>query len=188
MAHSLAISQGNQSIQGALVSLREAAEKNKPEQYSYSQKKEFNVGQELKDEAKKASANATIATRATPLLEQAYTGVVEDGAKGVLGAVGYETEAKTANDRLKQMTNQLAVNAPKYSGPTSDKDAARYDEAVGDLANPRKSIEAKKAALKEIQSLSRKAEQYASQAERYFYENNKSLRGFKYQENPYDGM
>lgn len=182
----------NRALMGGIaqeqLALRQQAEAAKPEQFSYSQKKEFDLVQDYKDEAKKAAANATIAGRATPLLEQAYSGVVEAGAKGVLGAIGYETEAKIANDRLKQMSNQLAVNAPKFSGPTSDRDAARYDEAVGDLANPKKSIESKKAALIEIQSLSRKAEQYATQAERYFYENNKSLRGFKFQENPYDGM
>lgn len=167
---------------------RKLAEQNKPEQFSYSQKKDFDVIQESKDEARKASANATIANRAAPLLEQAYSGVIEAGAKGAIGAVGFETAAKTANDQLVRLSNQLAVNAPKFSGPTSDRDAARYDAAVGDLANPRKTVESKRQALKDIQDLSRKAQGYATQQENWFYNNNKSLRGFKFEENPYDGM
>ena len=170
------------------LDLRQQAEANKPEQFSYSQRKDFDEIQIYKDDARKASANAGIAKRAAPLIEQAYTGSIEAGAKGILGAVGYETEAKTANDQLVRLSNQLAVNAPKFSGPTSDRDAARYDAAVGDLANPRKTVESKRQALKDIIELSRKAEQYSTQAENYFYNNNKSLRGFKFKENPYDGM
>ena len=170
------------------LDLRQQAEANKPEQFSYSQKKDFDEVQTYKDEARKAAANSAIAKRAAPLIEQAYTGSIEAGAKGILGAVGYETEAKTANDQLSRLSNQLAVNAPKFSGPTSDRDAARYDAAVGDLANPRKTVESKRQALKDIIELSRKAEQYSTQAENYFYNNNKSLRGFKFKENPYDGM
>ena len=88
-----------------------------------------------------------------------------------------------------RLSNQLAVNAPKFTGPTSDRDAARYDAAVGDLANPSKSIESKRAALKDIKELSEKAKAYADQAEQYYYSNKKSLRGFQFREpNPYDGM
>lgn len=167
---------------------KKLAEQNKPEQFSYSQKKDFDVVQESKDEARKASTNEAIANRAAPLLEQAYSGVLEAGAKGIAGAVGFDTEAKTANDQLARLSNQLAVNAPKFSGPTSDKDAARYDAAVGDLANPRKTIESKKQAIKDIKELSRKAKNYATQQENWFYNNNKSLRGFEFKDNPYDGM
>jgi hypothetical protein len=185
---SQAIALGNQQIQAQLAQLRQQAEANKPEQFSYSQKKEFDQVQEFKDEAKKASTNADIAKRAAPLLEQAYGGVVEAGIKGLAGAVGLSTQAKEANDQLARLSNQLAVNAPKFSGPTSDRDAARYDAAVGDLANPRKTIESKRQALKDIQDLSNKASRYANQAESYYFQNNKSLRGFKFNENPYEGM
>jgi len=41
-------------------------------------------------------------------------------------------------------------------------------------------LEAKKAALKDIIYLSEKQKAYAEQAENYFYENNKSMRGFKF--------
>jgi hypothetical protein len=74
----------------------------------------------------------------------------------------------------------LALNSPKFSGPTSDADAKRYDKAVGDLANPTVSLQSKQDSLKDIQYLSQKAKAYAEQAENYFYENNKSLRGFKF--------
>ncbi len=175
------IAQGN-------LALRQQVEQNKPEQFSYSQKKEFDQITEAKDEAKKADTNASIAKRAAPLLEKAYGGVLEAGVKGVAGAVGISTEAKDANDKLMQLSNQLAVNAPKFSGPTSDRDAARYDAAVGDLANPKKSIESKRQALKDIEDLARKSKSFATQQENYFFENKKSLRGFKFNENPYEGM
>lgn len=175
------IAQGN-------LALRQQTEANKPEQFSYSQKKEFDEITASKEDAKKAEANAAIAKRAAPLLEQAYGGVLEAGVKGVAGAIGISTQAKEANDKLAQLSNQLAVNAPKFSGPTSDRDAARYDAAVGDLANPKKSVESKRQALKDIQDLSRKTQSYAQQQENYFFNNNKSLRGFKFNENPYEGM
>ena len=66
---------------------------------------------------------------------------------------------------------------PKFGGPTSDADAKRYDTAVGDLANPRKSIESKKDALKTIQDLAAKQSVFASQKENYFDEK-KTLKGF----------
>jgi len=175
------IAQGN-------LALRQQAEANKPEQFSYSQKKEFDEITASKEDAKKAETNAAIAKRAAPLLEQAYGGILEAGVKGVAGAIGISTQAKEANDKLAQLSNQLAVNAPKFSGPTSDRDAARYDAAVGDLANPKKSVESKRQALKDIQDLSRKTQSYAQQQENYFFNNNKSLRGFKFNENPYEGM
>lgn len=169
------------------LDLRKQAEANKPEQFSYAQKKDIDLITELKDEARKAQANESIAQRATPLITQAYQGKLEAGIKGAAGLVGISTEAKIANDQLAQLSNQLAVNAPKFSGPTSDRDAARYDAAVGDLANPSKTPESKQAALKEIQALSKKAKAYANQAENYFADK-KTLRGFEFKENPYDGL
>jgi len=188
MAQSAAIAAGQQSLQGAMLELRRAAEEAKPEQFSYAQKKDFDAVTESKDEAKKAASNASIASRAAPLLQDAYSGMFEAGAKNLAGAIGISTKAKDANDKLTQLSNQLAVNAPKFSGPTSDRDAARYDAAVGDLANPKKSIESKTQALRDIQDLSKKAQNYANQQENYFYQNKKSLRGFVFKENPYEGM
>jgi hypothetical protein len=188
MAQSAAIAAGQQSLQGAMLELRRAAEEAKPEQFSYAQKKDFDAVTESRDEAKKAASNASIASRAAPLLQDAYSGMFEAGAKNLAGAIGISTKAKDANDKLTQLSNQLAVNAPKFSGPTSDRDAARYDAAVGDLANPKKSIESKTQALRDIQDLSKKAQNYANQQENYFYQNKKSLRGFVFKENPYEGM
>lgn len=188
MAQSAAIAAGQQALTGAMVDIRRAAEEAKPEQFSYAQKKDFDAITEAKDEAKKAASNASIASRAAPLLQQAYSGMAEAGAKNLLGAIGISTEAKDANDKLTQLSNQLAVNAPKFSGPTSDRDAARYDAAVGDLANPKKSLDSKQQALKDIQELSKRAQSYAKQQETYFYENKKSLKGFEFKENPYEGM
>ena len=164
----------------ALLALRTATEANKPEQFSYSQKKEFDVLNKAKEEANKADNMANVALRAAPLLEQAYGGRVEAGIKGVAAAFGVGSEAKDANDRLTTLSQSLALNSPKFSGPTSDADAKRYDKAVGDLANPTVSLKSKQDSLKDIQYLSQKAKTYAEQAENYFYENNKSLRGFKF--------
>jgi hypothetical protein len=163
-----------------MIALRTATEANKPEQFSYAQKKEFDILNKAKDEANKADNMNSVAMRAAPLLQQAYGGRIEAGIKGVAGAFGIGSEAKDANDKLATLSQSLALNTPKFSGPTSDADAKRYDKAVGDLANPSVSLAAKEAAIKDIQYLSQKAKAYAEQAEGYFYENNKSLRGFKF--------
>jgi len=168
------------SIQQQMLDLRKAQEANKPETYSYAQKKEFDVLTKAKEEASKADSMSSVALRAAPLLQQAYGGRIEAGIKGLAGAVGIGSEAKDANDRLATLSQSLALNTPKFSGPTSDADAKRYDKAVGDLANPAVSLAAKEAAIKDIQYLSQKAKAYAEQAENYFFENNKSLRGFKF--------
>jgi len=164
----------------ALLALRTAAEANKPETFSYAQKKDFDALTKIKEDASKADNMATVALRAAPLLQQAYGGRIEAGVKGVAAAVGIGSEAKDANDRLTTLSQSLALNAPKFSGPTSDADAKRYDKAVGDLANPTVSLKSKEDSLKDIQYLSQKAKAYAEQSENYFYENNKSLRGFKF--------
>ena len=164
----------------ALLSLRQAAEANKPETFSYAQKKEFDTVQKTLAEAKSAEDSAFIADRAAPLISEAYTGKIEAGAKGLLGAVGVSTAAKEANDRLTQLSQQLALKTPKFSGNTSDADAKRYDKAVGDLANPSVTPESKLQALKDIKTLAQKQSDYATQQENYYYANNKSLKGFKY--------
>ena len=168
------------SIQQQMLDLRKATEANKPEQFSYAQKKEFDILNKAKEEANKADNMSSVAMRAAPLLQQAYGGRIEAGVKGVGAAFGIGSEAKDANDRLVTLSQSLALNTPKFSGPTSDADAKRYDKAVGDLANPTVSLAAKEAAIKDIQYLSQKAKAYAEQAEAHFYENNKSLRGFKF--------
>jgi hypothetical protein len=164
----------------ALLEIKKSQEANKPETFSYAQKKEFDVLTKAKDEANKADNMASVAMRAGPLLQQAYGGRIEAGIKSVAGAVGIGSEAKDANDRLVTLSQSLALNTPKFSGPTSDADAKRYDKAVGDLANPAVALASKEEAIKDIQYLSLKAKSYAEQAENYFYENNKSLRGFKF--------
>jgi hypothetical protein len=170
----------NAANQAEVVNLRKQAEENKPEQFSYSQKKEFDAITAARDEAKKAESNANLALRAAPLLTQAYGGPIEAGIKGVAGAIGIGSEAKDANDRLATLSQTLAVQAPKFGGPTSDADAKRYDKAVGDLANPKVALKAKQEALKDIDYLGKKARAYADQAENYFYQNNKSMRGFQF--------
>jgi hypothetical protein len=164
----------------ALLALKTATEANKPEQFSYAQKKEFDTLNKYKAEANKSEDMASAAMRASPLLDQAYGTRLEAGFKGVGAAVGFGSEAKDANDKLKTIAQTLVLNAPKLGGSTSNADAERYDKAAGSLDNPSTSLEAKKAALKDIIYLSEKQKAYAEQAENYFYENNKSMRGFKF--------
>jgi hypothetical protein len=164
----------------ALFELRKQAEANKPEAFSYAQKKEFDTVQKTLAEAKSAEDSAFIADRAAPLISEAYTGKIEAGAKGLIGAMGISTTAKEANDRLTQLSQQLALKTPKFSGPTSDADAKRYDKAVGDLANPSITPESKVQALQDIKKLAVKSADYAQQQENFYYSNNKSLKGFKY--------
>lgn len=165
----------------ALLALRTAAEANKPETFSYAQKKELDILNKDKLEANKAEDMASVALRAAPLLDKAFGGRIEAGVKGVLNAVTPLTfEAKDANDKLKTLAQSLVLNSPKLGGGTSNADAERYDKAAGSLDDPTVSLEAKKAALKDIIYLSEKRKAYAEQAENYFYENNKSMRGFKF--------
>ena len=164
----------------ALLALRQQAESNKPETFSYAQKKEFDVVQEDLNQAKQARDTASIADRAVPLIEQAYSGRLESTFKNIAGGLGFSSDAKDANDSLLRLQNQLSVKTPKFSGSTSNADAARYDKAVGDLANPSVSGETKLTALREIKTLAAKAADYAQQQENYYYSNNKSLKGFKY--------
>jgi hypothetical protein len=175
------------ALQEQTLALRQSAEANKPETFSYAQKKEFDVVQKNLASAKDAEDSATIADRAAPLITQAYGGKIEAGLKGLAGFAGISTQAKEANDRLAQLSQQLALKTPKFSGPTSDADAKRYDKAVGDLANPSITVESKTQALKDIKELAQKQADFAAQQENYYYSNNKSLRGFRYipSENPF---
>ena len=174
------------SIAQQSLDLRKQAEANKPEQFSYAQKKEFDEVQKSLAEAKSAGDSASLAARAAPLISQAYGGKIESGIKGLAGAVGFTTDAKTANDQLVQISQQLALKTPKFSGPTSDADAKRYDKAVGDLANPSVSQEAKVKALTEIGTLAKRQKEFAQQQENFYFANNKSLRGFTFTEsNPF---
>ena len=168
------------NIQQQTLDLRKATEANKPEQFSYAQRKELDILNKEKSEANKADDMASVALRAGPLLDKAYGGRIEAGVKGIGAAVGIGSEAKDANDRLKTLAQSLVLNSPKLGGSTSNADAERYDKAAGSLDDPTTSLEAKKAALKDIIYLSDKKKAYAEQAENYFYENNKSLRGFKF--------
>jgi hypothetical protein len=170
----------NQRQAADALALRQQIEANKPEAFSYAQKKEFDVVQEDLNQAKQARDTASIADRAAPLIEQAYSGRLESTFKNVAGGLGFSTDAKDANDSLLRLQNQLSVKTPKFSGSTSNADAARYDKAVGDLANPSVSGATKLTALRDIKNLAAKAADYAQQQENYYYSNNKSLKGFKY--------
>lgn len=170
----------NQRQAADALALRQQIEANKPEAFSYAQKKEFDVVQEDLNQAKQARDTASIADRAVPLIEQAYSGRLESTFKNLAGGLGFSTDAKDANDSLLRLQNQLSVKTPKFSGSTSNADAARYDKAVGDLANPSVSGETKLTALREIKTLAAKAADYAQQQENFYYSNNKSLKGFKY--------
>jgi len=169
------IAQGNLDLKAAQL----AAE---PPKYSYLQKKEIDEIQKEKQAAEKSQQSADLAARAVPLIEKAYGSVLESGVKGLAGFAGFSTEAKDANDKLNLINQQLALMTPKFGGPTSDADAKRYDTAVGDLGNPRKSIESKKDALKTIQELAAKQSAFATQKENYFDEK-KTLKGFT--QNPF---
>ena len=174
------------SLQQQANDLRKQAEANKPEQFSYAQKKDFDTVQKINEAARTAEDSASIAERAAPLISQAFSGKIESGVKGFAGALGFSTDAKRANDQLTQLSQQLALKTPKFSGPTSDADAKRYDKAVGDLANPSVNQQAKLTALKDLQTIAKKQTDYAKQLENFYQANNKSLRGFVYTEsNPF---
>jgi hypothetical protein len=181
-ARALAANIADQSLE-----LRRQAEANKPEQFSYAQKKEFDTVQRNLQSARDAEDSALIADRAASLIPKAFGSKGEAFVKGALNAITpLSFDAKDANDKLVQYGQQLALKTPKFSGPTSDADAKRYDTAVGDLGNPSKSAASKTQALKDIKDLAAKQKDYAQQQENYYFANNKSLRGFVYTEsNPF---
>ena len=176
------VAQGQLDVARQTLALRQSVEAGKPPQFSYAQKKEYDVVAGDKDAAKQAEESADLAAKAALLIPQAYGSRIESGAKSLLGFAGFSTEAKNATDSLQRINQQLALKTPKFKGPTSDADAKRYDQAVGDLANPSKSIASKNQALMDIQELAAKQRAFASQQENYF-DTNKTLRGFTF--NPF---
>jgi hypothetical protein len=167
----------NQMMLQSNLALRQEIEGKKPKAFDYMQKKEIDQIVQSEEGAKKAETNADLAKRALPLIDQAYAGRIEAATKGLLGAAGISTQAQVANDRLATLGQGLALNSPKFSGPTSDKDTARYDKAVGDLQNANASPQSKKQALQDIIELSSLAQRQASDMRNYFEEKN-TLRGF----------
>ena len=118
-ARALAANIADQSLE-----LRKQAEANKPEQFSYSQKKEFDTVQRNLQSARDAEDSALIADRAASLIPKAFGSKGEAFVKGALNAITpMSFDAKDANDKLVQINQQLALMTPKFGGPTSDADA-----------------------------------------------------------------
>jgi hypothetical protein len=182
-----AIQKQNQSLQAQTLEIRRDAEANKPEQFSYGQKKEFDVVQKTAAEARSAQDSADIAEKAAAIIPRAYGSKAEAAVKGISSAIipGFTADAKKANDDLATLATNLTLKAPRFSGPTSNYDAQQYAKAVGDLANPSVSQDSKLKAIQDIKDIAARQADYARQQENYFYSNNKSLRGFKFVPNPF---
>jgi hypothetical protein len=89
------------------------------------------------DEVEKVLPNAT-GTKGGQLLD----------AAGKI--VNYTTEGAKAQTQLKTLEGTLLAHTPKFSGPTSDRDVAVYQKAVGDLANPDLTVAERQAALVQV--------------------------------------
>lgn len=75
------------------------------------------------------------------------------GADQVARAFGGSTDGSVAAAKLKALQGALIAKMPKMSGPQSDKDAARYEEAIGRLGDPTVPNAEKSAALDVVEEI-----------------------------------
>lgn len=70
-----------------------------------------------------------------------------------LRSVGLTSSGAAANAQLQPLVGRILNTVPRFEGPQSDKDAQEYRSQAGDLGNPNKTAEEKKAALNSIKWL-----------------------------------
>lgn len=94
---------------------------------------------------------------ADKILPNATGGYVGMGLDAAARAFGKTTEGDAATARLSTIEGQLVGKMPKFSGPTSDRDAQLYRQAAGDLANPALPVARRQAASNTVRTLHEKA-------------------------------
>lgn len=97
--------------------------------------------------------------RAEKLLPNATSGGAAKLKRDVAGFFGSATSGSEADTQLDVIGAALTAGVPRMEGPQSNYDVKLYEKAAGDLANPDKPIEVRKAAIKTLRSLQ---EKYAS--------------------------
>jgi hypothetical protein len=94
---------------------------------------------------------------AESILPKATGGYIGMGIDATSRAFGKTTEGDAATARLAAIEGQLVGKMPKFSGPTSDRDAALYRQAAGDLANATLPVARRQAAADQVRRLNEKA-------------------------------
>lgn len=103
-----------------------------------------------------APAIMNLALEAEKLLPKSTSGALALGSRGVSQFFGQSTEASKADRRLGVIAAALTSNVPRMEGPQSDYDVALYQQAAGDIANPKLPYEDRIAALQTIKDLQQK--------------------------------
>jgi hypothetical protein len=107
-----------------------------------------------------STQHITDATESNALLDQVEK-IAPNATNSGLGAardwmgnlVGYSTDAADAAAQLDVLGASLTAKVPKMSGPQSDKDAAMYKAAAGNVADRNRPMSQRLAAIKTIREI-----------------------------------
>lgn len=116
------------------------------------------VTQHVKD-AKESNSLLAQVEEVGPKATGSALGALRDVAGNV---VGVSTEGAKAAAKMNVLGASLVSKVPKMSGPQSDKDAAMYKQAAGDIANPSVPWEQKKAAIAVIKEINNRQISYGN--------------------------
>jgi len=90
---------------------------------------------------------------AEPLIDVATGSTVGAATDAVAGFFGKSLQGAQATAQLRALEASLILAQPRMEGPQSNADAQRYEQAAGQIGDPKVPRETKKAALKVIRSL-----------------------------------
>lgn len=91
------------------------------------------------------------------ILPNATGGYFGKGLDLAARAFGVTNEGDKATAQLSAIEGQLVGKMPKFSGPTSDRDAALYRQAAGDVANFALPVAVRQAAADQLRTLTEKS-------------------------------
>lgn len=95
-------------------------------------------------------------SQAEKLLPDATSGGFETNRRDIAGYFGSATKGSLNDSRLDVIGAALTSGVPRMEGPQSNYDVALYQQAAGDLANPKKPFEVRQAAIKTIREINNK--------------------------------
>ena len=97
-----------------------------------------------------------LTNEASKYLDTASSGRLQNIMTQALEVPGVSTQKSKSDAQLRAIAGQLISKMPRMEGPQSDRDAALYREAAGDIANANVPADTRKAAIKTIQDLHKK--------------------------------
>jgi hypothetical protein len=113
-----------------------------------------------KEAAQKAQDNRdtlSLLDEVDKILPNATGGYLGKGLDLAARAFGVPNEGDKATAQLSAIEGQLVGKMPKFSGPTSDRDAALYRQAAGDVANFALPVAVRQAAADQLRTLTEKS-------------------------------